>query len=130
MLPKNNTLEQLTLFSVDSYQHQPSRFGVTVVKNDSISTPLQRFELDIESPSSSNGAVTIYYSGGTSRGKQKYFRYSWREGSRMKHCHIPGGNIDSISAKKRAALVQCEIEADRSPVEIVAFIKSFGRTTR
>jgi hypothetical protein len=45
----------------------------------------------------------------------------------MRHCHIPGGNIDSISAKKRAALVQVEIDSGRSSKEIVEFIKSFSR---
>jgi hypothetical protein len=116
--------EQLTLFSENSYVVEPSRFGSTIVKNDSISTQYQRFEFDIES---SNGAVNIYYAGGTSRGKKKYYRYSWREKNKMRHCHIPGGNIDSISAKKRAALVQCEIDSGRSSKEIVEFIKSFGR---
>lgn len=119
--------QQLTLFGVTDYDYQESRFCSTVVKNDSISTQYQRFEFDIES---SNGAVTIYYAGGTSRGKQKYYRYSYRDGKRMKHCHIPGGNIDSISAKKRAALVQVEIDSSRSPSEILEFIKSFRSTKK
>lgn len=119
--------QQLTLFGVTDYDYQESRFCSTVVKNDSISTQYQRFEFDIES---SNGAVNIYYSGGTSRGKQKYYRYSWREKNRMRHCHIPGGNIDSMLAKKRAALVQVEIDSGRSSSKILEFIKSFRPTKK
>jgi len=127
--------EQLTLFSENSYVVEPSRFSSAVIKNDSlsnkctdsISTSKYSNHVDSESKCTNHGVINIYSSGGTSRGKKKYYRYSWREKNRMIHIHIPGGNIDSISAKKRAALVQCEIDNGRSPVEIVEFIKSFGR---
>jgi hypothetical protein len=72
-----------------------------------------------------HGTIQEYESKGTSRGTKKYFRYQWREGKRIRHRHIPGGNINDLLAKKRAALVQCQIDVGKTPSEIVEFIKSF-----
>jgi hypothetical protein len=72
-----------------------------------------------------HGTIQEYESKGSSRSTKKYFRYQWREGNRIHHRHIPGGNISDLLAKKRAALVQCEIDAGKTPSEIVAFIKGF-----
>lgn len=118
-------IQQLTLFSVRDYIPNETQFG-TVVKNDSLSTHYQGFELDSES----SGVINTYSPGGTSRTNKKYYRYSYRDKNRMIHKHIPGGNIDSTCAKKRAALVQVEIDSLRSPDQIVEYIKTFGRTTR
>jgi hypothetical protein len=126
-------IKQISLFDTSVYQESQSLVDWQLENRgctDSISSSKHLHNVDIESKCTSNGVINIYYAGGTSRGQKKYYRFSWREKNRMRHCHIPGGNIDSISAKKRAALVQVEIDLGRSPDEIVDFIKSFGRTTR
>ncbi len=133
-------IQQLTIFEVKDYLPEQSRFG-TVAINDSVTDNCTKSVDDFctDSVTDSNaqncvvtesictkfGCVEVYCTGGTSRGDKKYYRFTWRSGNRVKHRHIPGGNSDSMLAKKRAALVQCEIDAGRSPEEIVKFIKSW-----
>ncbi|MGL5876399.1 MAG: hypothetical protein ACRC2V_01215 [Xenococcaceae cyanobacterium] len=126
-------IKQLSLLDTEMYQASQSQVDWEIENSgctDSISNPKHLNHVDIESKCTTNGTINIYYGGGTSRGEKKYYRFSWREKNRMCHRHISGGNIDSQLAKKRAALVQCEIDLGRTPSEIVKYIKSFGRTTK
>ncbi len=70
----------------------------------------------------SKGGVGTYSPGGK---KAIYFRFSYRDGKRMKHKHIPGGNIYSQLAFKRAREIQGMTEADISTHEILNKINSF-----
>jgi hypothetical protein len=149
--PQPNT-KQLTLFGVSEYEPTQSRFG-TVVKNDSLTdctneddsfctdslTDCNRHGRVVSeskctneeaAPQCTNGVINIYTPGGSSRGENKYYRYSWREKNRVHHKHIPGGHTCSIAAIERVELVQSEINAGKTPNEIVKLISSFGRTTR
>jgi hypothetical protein len=152
MLSSQPNTKQLTLFGVSQYEHTRSRFG-TVVKNDSLTNctnkddsfctdsltdcnPHERVVSESKCTSGeaalqrTNGVINIYAPGGSSRGENKYYRYSWRENNRVHHKHIPGGHTCCMTAIKRAALVQCEIDLGRSPDVIVEFIKSFCPTKK
>jgi hypothetical protein len=124
-------IKQLTLLDTAMYQ-ETQTFSDWELENqctDSVTDSKPSNIVVTESKCTSSGCVEIYVTAGTSRCEKKYFRFTWREKNRVKHHHIPGGNIDSISAKKRAALVQVEIDNGRSPGEIVEFIKTFKRNT-
>lgn len=62
-----------------------------------------------------------------SRSKKEYFRLSWRNGKRMKHLHIPGGNVNSILAQYRARKLR-ELIARGAPLaEIIAQVQTFAQ---
>lgn len=70
----------------------------------------------------SNGAVGVYQPG---KRKSKYFRYSIRIGNRIKHHHIPGGNIFTQLAQLRAMKIQEMINASATYWQIVQAIQNF-----
>ncbi|MBE9122877.1 hypothetical protein IQ269_19260 [Tychonema sp. LEGE 07199] len=74
-------------------------------------------------------SVSRYRAKGTARGGE-YFRFSYRQRSKIKHVHIPGGNTDSVLAQQRAAEVM-ELSAAGVPaVDICDRIRSWsGRIT-
>ncbi len=126
-------IKQLALLDTSLYQESQSLVDWELENSectDSVTDSKHSNYVVTESICTSIGCIEIYCTGGTSRCEKKYYRFTWREKNRIKHCHIPGGNIDSVTAKKRAALVQCEIDRSRSPERIVEYIKSFGRTTK
>lgn len=68
--------------------------------------------------------VNVYEAGGSARGGRKYFRYSYREGERIKHLHIGGGNVHCSVAVGRAQLVRDALLARQlSPQEIKLLIR-------
>ncbi|BAU65669.1 hypothetical protein STA3757_30580 [Stanieria sp. NIES-3757] len=71
----------------------------------------------------SNGVVGIYQPG---KRKSKYFRYSIRIGNKMKHHHIPGGNILNQLAQLRAREIKEMINSGRTYFEIVNTIQNFN----
>jgi len=68
-------------------------------------------------------AVNQYSPKGTARGGFAYFRFSYKEGSRVLHVHIKGGNVRSSLAQARAALVRDAAREGKSNSEIVRTIK-------
>ncbi len=54
----------------------------------------------------------------------KYYRLSYREGGRVKHQHIRGGNIDSPIAQAKVAEVRSLLAAGIPPAEIAAILKA------
>ncbi|NET71770.1 MAG: hypothetical protein F6K62_12800 [Sphaerospermopsis sp. SIO1G2] len=81
----------------------------TVPQNDSLTTQ----------------SINIYKPSGKARGNSKYFRYSYRDGSRIKHIHIPGGNISNPLAKQRAKIIDDAIAQKLPPTEIKSMIRHF-----
>jgi hypothetical protein len=67
--------------------------------------------------------VNCYKPAGTARGDLKYFRYSFREGNRIKHLHIPGGNTSRPKAQSNAEAVRKAIASGKSPQYIKQMIK-------
>lgn len=60
-----------------------------------------------------------------SRTRQRYYRISYREGRKIKHLHIPGGNVSSSLANYRAAKLNELIERGAELSEILALVKDF-----
>jgi hypothetical protein len=68
-------------------------------------------------------AISTYRPRGTARSGE-YFRFSYRDGSRMRHIHIRGGNTDSPIAQARAREVRSLLAAGLAPAEIAAMLKA------
>jgi hypothetical protein len=68
-------------------------------------------------------AVSTYRPRGTARGGE-YYRLSYKDGSRVRHIHIRGGNTDSPIAQAKVAEVRSLLAAGMSPREIAALLKS------
>jgi hypothetical protein len=68
-------------------------------------------------------AISTYHPRGTARSGE-YFRFSYRDGSRMKHIHIRGGNTDSPIAQAKVAEVRSLLAAGMAPAEIAAMLKT------
>jgi len=56
-----------------------------------------------------------------------YFRYSYRLGNRMKHVHIPGGNVSSQLVIKRAGIIKQMVNRGASTPEILDMISAFRK---
>jgi hypothetical protein len=68
-------------------------------------------------------AVSTYRPRGTARGGE-YFRLSYREGERVRHIHIKGGNTDSPIAQAKVAEVRSLLAAGIPPQEIAAMLRN------
>ena len=68
-------------------------------------------------------AISTYKPRGTARGGE-YFRLSYREGGRIRHVHIRGGNTDSPIAQAKVAEVRSLLIAGITPLKIAAMLRS------
>jgi len=73
------------------------------------------------------GAIGKYHARGNTRGNPEYWRFSYRDGRRVRHVHIPGGNSSNPTALARVEEVRRAIANRRSPSEIVEMIHSWTR---
>jgi hypothetical protein len=71
----------------------------------------------------SSRAISTYRPRGTARSGE-YFRFSYRDGSRMRHIHIRGGNTDSPIAQARVQEVRSQLAAGILPAEIARSLKT------
>lgn len=78
--------------------------------------------LDTGEVSGASGWCETYQPNGR---RTQYFRYLWREKGRLKHAHLPGGNVRSPRAQENLALVETAIASGKSPSEIIELIKSW-----
>lgn len=62
-----------------------------------------------------------------SRSKKKYFRVSWRDGKKMKHLHVPGGNVNAILAQYRARQLREMIDRGAALGEVVAQVQTYAQ---
>ena len=67
-------------------------------------------------------AVSIYKPRGTARGKE-YYRLSYKDGGKVRHVHIRGGNTDSPMAQAKVQEVRSLLAAGIAPAEIAAMLK-------
>ncbi|MEG4077566.1 hypothetical protein QUA10_05680 [Microcoleus sp. Pol8_D6] len=67
--------------------------------------------------------ISIYKPGGTARSGE-YYRLSYRDGDRVRHQHIRGGNTDSPIAQAKVREVRSLLAAGVSPAEISATLRS------
>jgi len=68
-------------------------------------------------------AVSTYRPRGTARGGE-YYRLSYKDGSRVRHVHIRGGNTDSPIAQAKVKEVRSLLAAGMSPKEVAALLKT------
>ena len=68
-------------------------------------------------------AISTYRPRGTARSGE-YFRLSYREGSRMRHIHIRGGNTDSPIAQAKVQEVRSLLAAGIAPAEVAAMLRT------
>ena len=74
-------------------------------------------------------AVSTYRPRGTARGGE-YYRLSYKDGSRVRHVHIRGGNTDSPIAQAKVQEVRSLLAAGIAPAEIAAILKAPPIATR
>jgi hypothetical protein len=67
-------------------------------------------------------AISTYSPRGTARGGQ-YYRLSYRDGGRVRHQHIRGGNTHSPIAQAKVQEVRSLLAAGIAPIEIAAILK-------
>ena len=72
------------------------------------------------------GTVGTYQPRGSAHGDRRYFRFSYRDGNRMKHKHVPGGNVDNSVARQRAEAVRQAIARGANVEEVLQLIKKSG----
>ena len=58
----------------------------------------------------------------SNRKKNLYYRYCWKCKGKIKHRHIPGGNIQSPIPNARKEIIEQSIKSDISPTEIETLI--------
>lgn len=67
-------------------------------------------------------AVSTYRPRGTARGGE-YYRLSYKDGSRVRHVHIRGGNTASPIAQAKVAEVRSLLAAGISPQQVAEILK-------
>jgi hypothetical protein len=81
-----------------------------------------------EPADSVTSSVSTYRPRGTARSIEncplKYFRFSYRDGSKVRHVHIRGGNTDSPIAQAKVAEVRSQLAAGIPPAEIAKMLAS------
>jgi hypothetical protein len=70
----------------------------------------------------SSRAISTYRPRGTARSGE-YFRFSYRDGFRMRHIHIGGGNTDSPIAQAKVQEVRSLLASGVPPAEIALLLK-------
>ena len=81
------------------------------------------YTVEVAEDDSVSKAISTYQPRGTARSGE-YFRFSYRDGSRMRHIHIRGGNTDSPIAQAKVQEVRSLLAAGISPAEIAAMLKT------
>lgn len=116
-------LEQLNIFDFGLGSNlilEPDLVSITNPVSDAKTKALQRFlGQDIGKP-----CITTYSPG---KREVKYFRLSYRVRNRIKHKHIPGGNVDSRLAINRVQQIQNLIDRGVNIGEILALIEGFSK---
>ena len=68
-------------------------------------------------------AISTYKPRGTARSGE-YFRLSYRDGGRVRHIHIRGGNTDSPIARAKVAEVRSLLAAGMSPAQVATLLRN------
>jgi hypothetical protein len=119
--------------STDKAQVGDTEYTVPPANNDSVSTDKAQVgdtEYTVppaDNDSVSSKAISTYSPRGTARSGE-YFRFSYRDGSRMRHIHIRGGNTDSPIAQAKVAEVRSLLTAGIPPQQIAAILRSGSMT--
>jgi hypothetical protein len=122
--------DQVDSVSTNNAQTADTEYTVQVAgDDDSVSkSNVQIADTEYTVPPADNDdsvskAISTYTPRGTARSGE-YFRFSYRDGARMRHIHIRGGNTDSPIAQAKVAEVRSLLAAGISPAEIAAMLKT------
>ena len=74
-----------------------------------------------------NCSVNIYTPNGTARGENQYYRLTYRKNGRVRHLHIPGGNITKTRAQGRAEIRGKLIDEGKPLEYILAYVYNWKR---
>jgi hypothetical protein len=108
-------MHQLTIFDIETERSQPSvTSSVTDAKRQIIQDFCNRAAI--------KPLIETY---APPRRKSEYYRVTWRDGNKVKHLHIPGGNTLSILAQYRAGKLQEMIDRGAELGEIIAAVKTY-----
>ncbi len=95
-------------------------------ENDSV-TPVEPAVTESTPPVENDllalNAVCVYKPRGTARSGE-YFRLSYREGERVRHVHIRGGNTGCLTAQARVREVRSLLASGVPPAEIAALLRN------
>jgi hypothetical protein len=95
----------------------------TVQPDDSVtSAEVAVTESTVQPDDSLFNAISSYKPCGTARGGL-YFRLSYREGNRVRHQHIRGGNTDSPIAQAKVQEVRSLLAAGMSPAQVAGMLR-------
>jgi hypothetical protein len=94
-----------TEYTVEVAEDADTEYTVEVAEDDSVSK-----------------AISTYQPRGTARSGE-YFRFSYRDGLRMRHIHIRGGNTDSPIAQAKVQELRSLLASGVPPAEIALSLK-------
>lgn len=114
--------EQLKLFPVTEPRSEDRSVTVSVTERQTAKfKAIQRFLND----GKSNAIACICKYRPSKRKNNYYYRLSYRSGNKVKHCHIPGGNVNSELANYRVDKLQAMIERGAEVPELLAAIVDY-----
>jgi hypothetical protein len=113
--------------SVSRVQIADTEYTVPPAENNDSVSRVQIADTEYTVPPAENNdsagkAISTYTPRGTARSGE-YFRLSYRDGSRMRHIHIRGGNTDSPIAQAKVKEVRSLLAAGVPVAEIASLIK-------
>ena len=112
--------EQLKLFSVEDSHFLSSVRSVSDTELKASLTNSQTIvNKEIERVSDRSASINKYSPG---KRKTEYFRLSYRNGSKIKHIHIRGGNVNSALVQNRIFKLQNMINQGASIGELLRVI--------
>jgi hypothetical protein len=115
-------VKQLSILEKLGWEPEKSCSGATS------STPApEQVNMALEQPSPQAAPehkhwVEVYSPG--KRDRWSYYRYVWMEGRKLRHRHLPGGNVDSPRAMQLKQRVELAIASGMKPEAIEELIKS------
>ncbi len=109
--------KQLTIFNAVS---DTKSVSLTDPVSDAKRRAISRF---LARAKDHEACVNKYSPGGR---KTKYFRLSIRQGKKIKHFHICGGNVHSKLAQYRAKQLQAMIDRGAELGEIIAAVETYA----
>ena len=113
----------------------PDEIGSILKSVDSVTPVEVAVTESTPQPAADNSlnAISTYSPRGTARGGSyyrggQYYRLSYREGARVRHQHIRGGNTDSPMAQAKVREVRSLLAAGIPPAQIAAMLRQPEKT--
>jgi hypothetical protein len=139
-MAKSKTPGQLSLFDTSWYERARSHYdmedgdsGLSVIESSLPpvtpvieSSPDSITNQDNDSITTNPcGAIGKYRAGGNTRGNGEYWRFSYRDGRRVKHVHIPGGCCSNPIASARADKIREVINLGATVEQVLKLIQNW-----